>query len=116
MAMGFYKTAALKGNMAAKAALGSYFYEGKLLPKDGAVARRWFEEAAVGSDPEGMFNLAAMLANGEGGPKDLTKAWIWLTLAGALGHERAPAALAVVEARMTPAERDAARAAVRPKG
>ncbi|MBD8546752.1 tetratricopeptide repeat protein [Sphingomonas sp. CFBP 8760] len=115
MAMGFYKTAAFKGNMAAKAALGRYFYEGKLLPKDGAVARRWFEEAAIGSDPEGMFNLAAMLANGEGGPKDMTKAWIWLRLAGALGHERAPVALTVVEARMTPAERDAARAVVRPK-
>ncbi|MES2338646.1 MAG: tetratricopeptide repeat protein [Pseudomonadota bacterium] len=109
-ALGFYKTAALKGSPAARVAVGTYFHEGKLVPKDDAAARQWFAAAARDRDPDGMFNLAAMLANGRGGPRDLPGAWVWLKRAAAGGHATAPAAVAKVEAMMSPTERQAAAA------
>lgn len=107
-AIGFYKSAALQGNPAAKVAMGTYFYEGKLVPRDMATARGWFEAGAAGGDADGMFNLAAMLANGEGGAKDKAGAWVLLRHAAALGHLAAPRALTALEARMTPEEKLAA--------
>jgi hypothetical protein len=107
LAIGFYKSAALRGNPAAMTAMGIYFYEGKAVPRDLAVARKWFE-AAAGSDADGMVDLAAMLAKGEGGPKDTPKAWVLLRRAAALGQQAAPAAAAALERRMTESERRAA--------
>lgn len=97
LAMGFYKTAALGGNAAAKVAMGTYFYEGKLVPRDLAVARKWFEAGAAGNDPDGMFNLAAMLTRGEGGDKDEARAVALLRRAALQGHETAPRAIAALE-------------------
>ncbi|WP_029935178.1 SEL1-like repeat protein [Sphingomonas sp. UNC305MFCol5.2] len=97
LAMGFYKTAALGGNAAAKVAMGTYFYEGKMVPRDLAMARKWFEAGAAGDDPDGMFNLAAMLAKGEGGDKDVTKALALLRRAALQGHKTAPRAIAALE-------------------
>lgn len=111
-----YKAAALKGHPAAQVAMGTYFYEGKQVPKDDTTARRWFEAAAAKSDPDGMFNLAAMTARGEGGVKDVPRAWAGLRQAARLGHPTAPRALAALEQRMTPAEKQAALAAGGPVG
>lgn len=97
LAMGFYKTAALGGNAAAKVAMGTYFYEGKLVPRDLAIARKWFEAGAAGDDPDGMFNLAAMLAKGEGGDKDVGKALALLRRAALQGHKTAPRAIAALQ-------------------
>jgi TPR repeat protein len=97
LAMGFYKTAALGGNAAAKVAMGTYFYEGKLVPRDLTIARKWFEAGAVGDDPDGMFNLAAMLAKGEGGDKDVGKALALLRRAALQGHQTAPRAIAALQ-------------------
>lgn len=109
-AIALYRAAALQGHPAAQVAMGTYFYEGKQVPKDDATARRWFEMAAAKSDPDGMFNLAAMTARGEGGAKDVPRAWTGLSQAARLGHRTAPQALAALEQRMTPAERQAAAA------
>jgi TPR repeat protein len=114
LAMGFYKSAALHGNAAAMTSIGTYFYEGRLVPKDDRAARRWFEEATTAYDPDGMFNLAAMMAKGEGGPKDVAMAWVWLKRAATLGHQTAPRAVEVLEARMTPSEKQAAEAKFAP--
>jgi len=97
LAMGFYKTAALGGNAAAKVAMGTYFYEGKMVPRDLAMARKWFEAGAAGDDADGMFNLAAMLAKGEGGDKDVAKAIALLRRAALQGHKTAPRAIAALE-------------------
>jgi TPR repeat protein len=91
-------------------AMGSHFYEGKLLPRDHALARRWFEEAAAGEDPEGMYNLSAMLARGEGGPRDVARAWALMKGAAARGHLIAPKAIPALEGRMTASEKQAAAA------
>lgn len=105
-----YKAAALKGYPASQVALGTYFYEGAQVPKDDVTARRWFETAAAESDADGLFNLAAMMVRGEGGVKDVPRAWVELRRAVSLGHQTAPRALAALEQRMTPAERRAAAA------
>lgn len=97
LAMGFYKTAALGGSAPAKAAMGTYFYEGRQIAKDDATARKWFEAAAAGNDPDGMFNLAAMLARGEGGDRDVDKALALLRRAALQGHANAPRAIAALE-------------------
>jgi TPR repeat protein len=110
MALGLYKSAALHGSAAAKAALGSFFYEGKVLPKDDATARKWFEEAAKGADPEGMFNLAAMMTRGDGGPRNLPQAWVLMKQAAAQGSDLATRALPALERKMTPAEKKLAEA------
>jgi TPR repeat protein len=93
-------------------AVGTYFHEGTLVPRDDVVARQWFAAAAKDRDADGMFNLAALLANGRGGPRDLPQAWVWLKRAAASGHATAPAAVVKVEAMMTPAERQAAAGAL----
>ena len=72
------------------------------------MARRWFELASRDGDPDGMFNYAALLANGRGGDRDLPRAWAWLTRAAARGNAEAPAAITAVEARMTSTEKAAA--------
>lgn len=107
-AAGYYKDAALHGSAAGMTALGTYFYEGKILPKNLATARAWFESAARSRDVDGMVNLSAMLIQGQGGPKDLSVAWRWLSIASKLGNANATTALAAVEKRMTPSEKQAA--------
>lgn len=112
----FYKAAALAGKADAQAALGSYFYEGgSVLAKDDVLARKWFEHAAIGGNSEAMFNLGVMMMKGEGGPTDQPKAWAWFKLAQAGGSQKAAPALAALEARMTPAERQSGLEFLGPK-
>ena len=99
-ALGLYKAAALTGHPQAKVALGTYFHEGTLVAKDESVARKWFEAAAKDRDVDGMYNLAALMANGYGGPRDLPGALTWLKRAAAGGHAQAPAAIAKLQAMM----------------
>ena len=106
--MALYKLAALSGNAAAKNAVGTYFYEGRALAKDPALARRWFEQGAVAGDPDAMFNLGAMMMKGEGGEADRTRAWVWLKMAQKGENPNAGAAVGVLEARMTAEEKTAA--------
>jgi TPR repeat protein len=106
LALALYKRAAVAGDPAAQAAIGTYFYQGDLgVPRDLAIARRWFERAALAGDPDGMFNLAAMQARGEGGPTDRVKAWGWLKIAEKLGHANAGAAVSAVEGQFTSQDR-----------
>ncbi len=67
-----------------------------------------YRAAAKDDNPDGMYYLAAMLANGRGGSRDFVQAWVWLTRAAKLGQGDAPAALAKLEAIMTPGDRAAA--------
>lgn len=113
LAIGYYKAAALNGSPAAMTAMGTYFYEGKLVVKDLAIARNWFEAAAKRGDADGMVDLAAMLVKGDGGAKDVPRAWVLLRHAAALGHPSAPAAVKALEGRMSAAEKAAAEALAR---
>ncbi len=50
---------------------------------DYVTARAWFEKAAAQGNAEAQVNLALLYAKGQGGPKDFTKAYMWLNLAEA---------------------------------
>ncbi|WP_333571008.1 SEL1-like repeat protein [Sphingomonas sp.] len=111
-ALGLYKRAAIAGSAGAMTALGTYFYEGRQVAKDPVAARRWFEQGAKRGDADGMVDLAAMQIQGQGGDKDVVQAWVWLKRATTLRHQAAPNAVAVLERRMSPAERAAAQSAL----
>ncbi|GGZ41802.1 SEL1-like repeat protein [Asticcacaulis endophyticus] len=114
-ALVYYKEAALAGNADAQNAVGTYFYQGgDQIVKDDATARKWFEAAARQGQDDAMFNLGVMLMKGEGGDKDMVKAWVWFRLAQAKGHESAKAALTALEKRMTDADKAQALAILSP--
>jgi tetratricopeptide (TPR) repeat protein len=52
-------------------------------------AREWASKAAAAGDTDGMDNLANMLEEGDGGPKDPEKAREWFRKAAEAGHVRA---------------------------
>jgi TPR repeat protein len=113
-ALGLYKLAALGGSAPASNTIGAYFYEGRMVSKDAVTARKWFEQAAVDGDPDGMYNLGAMMMKGEGGATDRTRAWVWLKLAEKSDNADAPAAVRVLEARMTDEEKAEAQRLLSP--
>lgn len=109
-ALGYYKLAALAGDARASGAIGDYFYRGEIVQRDPTIARKWFANAAAAGEADAMFNLAAMMANGEGGETDRARAWALMKFADAKGHPTADKGLVALEARMTPAEREAGKA------
>jgi len=49
---------------------------------DAATSMRWYDKAANRGDALAQMNLGFKYAGGQGVPKDLVKAYTWLTLAG----------------------------------
>ncbi|MCE4554350.1 tetratricopeptide repeat protein [Pelomonas cellulosilytica] len=109
-----YKDAALKGNADAQNALATYFYRGEVVPQNLATARQLFQAAAGRRQPDAMFNLAVMLAQGQGGERDLAAAYAWCTLSQRLGHAQAAAALPALAARLGPEDKARADAMLKP--
>ncbi|HVZ29188.1 MAG TPA: SEL1-like repeat protein [Asticcacaulis sp.] len=115
-ALFYYKEAAIRGQVDAQVTLATYLYSGKDgAPKNLDIARKLFEAAAGRGDPDAMFNLAVMMVNGEGGPKDLVRAYCWLSLADKAGLAKAKAAVQEVAMKMTPDEHAQAEALLNPK-
>ena len=111
----YFKEAAQLGYPDAEDALGLYFYTGTAVTKDPVTARKLFTEAAHGRSGDAMFNLAVMMANGEGGPKDLASAYVYMRLAQHLGIDKAGAAADELQGKMTPDERAKADSVLHPK-
>jgi TPR repeat protein len=110
----YYKDAAVKGNPDAQSALATYFYTGQLVDKNLATARKLFGEAALRGQPDAMFNLGVMSALGEGGPKDVTMAYVWLSLAKAASVATAGAALKTVAPQLDAVQLARADAILKP--
>jgi TPR repeat protein len=64
--------------------------------------------------PDAMFNLAVMYANGEGGPKDMALAYVWMKLAEASGLEKAGDAASEIGPKLTTEELARAAAILKP--
>ncbi|HEY9109002.1 MAG TPA: SEL1-like repeat protein [Roseateles sp.] len=109
-----YKEAAVKGHVEAQNALATFFYQGEVVPQNHVTARQLFQAAAQGRQPDAMFNLAVMLAQGQGGDKDLAAAYAWCALAKGMGNEQAATALPVIAARLSPEEKARANAMLKP--
>lgn len=113
-AIGLYKQAAVKGHPAAEGALGTYFYEGKLVPQDYPTARKLFNEAARQGQADAMFNLAVMTMEGQGGSKDMALAYVWFSLAKSSGYADADAALKAVAPQLTAQDKVRVDAVLKP--
>lgn len=109
-----YKEAAVKGHVEAQNALATFFYSGEVVPQDFATARQLFQAAARGRQPDAMFNLAVMLAQGQGGDKDMAAAYAWCMLAKGLGNAQAAAALPAIAAKLSPEDKARADAMLKP--
>lgn len=109
-----YKEAALKGHADAQNALATYFYQGDVVPQNFSTARQLFQAAAQRRQPDAMFNLAVMLAQGQGGEKDMAAAYAWCSLSKGLGHPQAAAALPTLAVKLSPEDKARADAMLKP--
>jgi TPR repeat protein len=91
------REAAERGQTESQNMLGAMAAEGVGLPKDDAVAVRWFRAAADQQDGMGYYNLAHMYIEGRGAPKDTAQAKRLLTLARARGILKAEQELKKLE-------------------
>jgi TPR repeat protein len=74
-----------RGLAHAQTALGDIYRKGSLVPKDLAVAAKWYRLAAVQGDAHAQFSLGALLLAGDGMPADDAEALMWFRLAAAQG-------------------------------
>jgi hypothetical protein len=115
-ALAWYLRSAAHGNAAAEYNIGLMVAAGRGAPQDSAKAAHWWSLAAAQGSADAQNNLGAAYASGKGAPRDLVAAYKWFSLA-ALGYpeddsadrEQAFRNRAIVAARMTPAQLDAAK-------
>ncbi|HVY90562.1 MAG TPA: protein kinase [Hyphomonadaceae bacterium] len=97
-----FETAAKLGDVSSMSNLGWMMERGEGGPKDYAAARDWYRKAAEGGFVAGMFNYANYLRDGTGGSKDLNAARAWYKKAADNGDKDAAAALAEMDAPLSP--------------
>lgn len=73
-------------------------------------ARNIFLQLAELGNERAQFNIGVMHLRGEDFQQDATKAWAWMQIAKENGSEFADGAIATVEKKLTPGERDRANA------
>lgn len=88
-ALHWFEQAAKGGNLIAVNMVGRCLDQGWGVPRSAALAEPWFRKAAERGLDWGMYNLATLLALGEGGvPQDKLQALHWLRRAAELGHAK----------------------------
>jgi TPR repeat protein len=86
-ALHWFERAAHGGNVMAMNMAGRCFDQGWGVAPSKRLAEKWFRKAAEQGLDWGMYNLATLLALGEGGvPQDRTAAYLWFRKAEELGH------------------------------
>jgi TPR repeat protein len=80
------KVLAEKGDAKAQSNLGSYYEQGKGIPKDDVQAVFWFRKAAENGDALAQNNLGSFYGVGRVLPKDESKAVIWWRKAAEQGY------------------------------
>jgi TPR repeat protein len=82
-----FERAAHSGNVMAMNMVGRCFDQGWGVAASKRLAEKWFRKAAEQGLDWGMYNLATLLALGEGGvEQDKTSAYFWFRKAEELGH------------------------------
>lgn len=88
-ALHWFERAAKGGNLMAVNMVGRCLDQGWGVQRNAILAERWFRKAAERGLDWGMYNLATLLALGEGGvSQDLLQALQWLLRAADLGHAK----------------------------
>lgn len=106
----WYARAAEQGNVKAMHNLAVLNASGSR--SDYAAAAKWFALAAEFGLADSQVNLAILYQNGMGVPKDLTRAYKWLALAGRGGDREAAGRMSQVKTSLSPAELEAADAMI----
>ncbi len=102
--------AAASGNRRAMHDLGVYFARGEGAPLDEAAAFRWFRQAAELGVADSQFNLGVLYQQGRGVSANPTEALFWFQVAARQGDGDAASRGAALEAELTPAQVEQARA------
>ena len=112
-AVAWFTKAADQGQAGAMRELAMMYEKGTAgVPVDQATANRWYDKAANRGDAQAQMGLGLKYAAGAGVPKDLVKAYTWLTLADRgiffdnedASHAEAKKAKGVLVAQMSPTE------------
>lgn len=112
-AVAWFSKAAVQGEATAQSSLGTMYAHGLGVPKDEQQAVAWLRKAAEQGIARAQYNLGFMYYNGNGVPRDEQSAYSWWLMAGAQGYQDAVKANAVMERRLSPAQRAAAQAFAR---
>lgn len=102
--------AAASGNRRAMHDLGVYFARGEGAPLDEAAAFRWFRQAAELGVADSQFNLGVLYQQGRGVTASATEALFWFQVAARQGDQDAAARALAVEAQLSQAQIEQARA------
>jgi localization factor PodJL len=108
----WYRRAAEQGHVKAMHNLAVLLAGNGAGPGDYAAAARWFREAAERGLADSQYNLAVLCEDGRGVARSLAEAYKWFALASRGGDRGAAQRLALVKARLTPAELAAADATI----
>ncbi|HPQ96473.1 MAG TPA: tetratricopeptide repeat protein, partial [Thiolinea sp.] len=68
---------AWNGHKSAQYVLGTYFLQGRYLPRDPRKSFQWFEMAAKAGDAMSQYDVALMYETGEGAPANQNMAVYW---------------------------------------
>jgi hypothetical protein len=91
-----WQSEAADGSAEARFGLGLIYDLGLGLPRNSAVALRWYLEAAGQGHADAQFNVAVMLDAGTGVPRDPAVAATWYARSAANGNARAQFNLAML--------------------
>jgi localization factor PodJL len=102
--------AAAAGNRRAMHDLGVYFARGEGAPLDEAAAFRWFRQAAELGVADSQYNLGVLYQQGRGVNASASEAMFWFLVAARQGDQDAGARATALEAQLSPAQVQQARA------
>ena len=107
-----WRKLAEKGDAEAQTAIAGMYRYGEGRPPDFEKAMAWYRRAADQGEPVAQMNLGEMHLRGLGVPRDPVEAYVWFHLAARQGRSWAAEQQSLLEARLTPAQRRAARAKI----
>ncbi|MBM3877397.1 MAG: sel1 repeat family protein, partial [Verrucomicrobia bacterium] len=95
-----------RGDAAAQFILALAYEKGLVgVTKDAAEAVKWYRKAAELGFPGAQLAVGTKYVLGEGVPKDEVEGYKWILLAAEGRDENAQQAIAIIESRLTPAQR-----------
>ncbi|GEM_PF-2976472 len=96
LALAYYTTAALSGDLPAQLQLARIYEQGGVVEADLSRALDWYEKAATQGDAYSRQRLGQAYAGGEGRPQDWAKAQQWLDAAANQGVAESQVLLAQI--------------------
>jgi TPR repeat protein len=113
MARHWTERAAIGGNRQAMHDLGVFYLNGEGVARDNAAAFRWFRQAADFDLADSQYNLGLMYEQGRGVDADAGAALFWFMAAARQGNAAAAERASLMQAQLTGAQVEQARARLR---